>query len=524
MSQYVTVEDPDSLLGVLVSGCDERIFLRPSSQANKYHLNPVEYGDLLQRGSCTCNLLTPDGHKVAEEYLKTYSGRDYGDLVQEQAGRIQGLFQGHTPDTKFDVVFGPSGSDMMYVPLLFQSMFNPGQEIVNIVTCPDELGSGSKPAAEVKYYAAFNQRGGGLEINGMVCKEGEGEGEGEGGVGVVRTKCKYLAARDPVSGSIRNNSSEITKLVGEQLDDSTSSSNHNHNNNNNNNNNNNEEEAAAAVIVNLVFGSKSGIEDDCLALIDSLQAVYGSDPKRLMFCVDMCQFRADVALVHALVARNVMIMITGSKFYQAPPFCGALLVPAATAVALSTCDATAGAAYKEIFSAHDFPSQNLQTIAAQLDPFVNKGLRTRWEVALHEMAAYQAFPNTETNAAIARWRQVVVGRLAQTDTFKLMPNINDTSASIVSFQVLRADGTTLTKPECQTIFDRLALNRHTGLKGGYEKIFIGQPVAFGSTGAFIRLAIGSYGIRTQMQQDRFDAHNDLRVIQVLEDLAQEMYP
>jgi hypothetical protein len=343
----------------------------------------------------------------------------------------------------------------------------------------------------------------------MVCKEGEKEG----GVGLVRTKCKYLAARAPASGSILNNNSEITKLVEEQLGD-------NSNNNNNNNNNNN----GAAVIVNLVFGSKSGIEDDCLALIDSLQAVYGNDPHRLMFCVDMCQFRADVALVRALVARNVMIMITGSKFYQAPPFCGALLVPSAVAVALAACDAAAGAAYTKIFSAHDFPSQNMQPIAAQLEPFANKGLRTRWEIALQEMTAYQAIPNTDTNAAIARWRQVVVGRLAQTDTFKLMPNINDTSASIVSFQILRSDGTTLTKPECQTVFDRLALNRHTGLKGGFSKIFIGQPVAFGATGAFVRLAIGSYGIRTQMQQGRFDAHNDLRVIQVLEDLAQEMYP
>merc|ERR1711988_1662571 len=135
-----------------------------------------------------------------------------------------------------------------------------------------------------------------------------------------------------------------------------------------------------------------------------------------------------------------------------------------------------------------------------------------------------ALPNAETNAAIQRWRQVVVGRLAQTDVFEIMPNVNDTSASIVSFKVRRGDGSSLSKVECQAIFDKLALNRQTGLQDGYEKVFIGQPVAYPDGGAFIRLAIGSYGVRQQMKQARFNPHNDLRVIQILEDLAQELYP
>ena len=60
---------------------------------------------------------------------------------------------------------------------------------------------------------------------------------------------------------------------------------------------------------------------------------------------------------------------------------------------------------------HDFPSANMAKISATLEPFENKGLRTRWEVALNEMESYQAIPNKATNAAILRWRQVVVGRL-----------------------------------------------------------------------------------------------------------------
>ena len=238
----------------------------------------------------------------------------------------------------------------------------------------------------------------------------------------------------------------------------------------------------------------------------------------------MCQLRSEVGLLQELMSKNVQVMITGSKFFQAPPFCGALLVPKSLAESVDQCkDASMASAYKEVFSAHDFISPNMRNIATQLETFENKGLRTRWEVALDEMEKYQAIPESVTSAAIARWRQVVVGRLAQTDAFKVMPNVNDTSPSIVSFQVLKSDGTALTKPECQLLFDKLALNPQTGFENDYNKVFIGQPVAFGKQ-AFIRLAIGSYSLRQMIKEPRYNPKNDLRVVQIVEDIALDMYP
>ena len=266
MATYVET-DPDSLLGVLTSGCDERVFLRPSSNANKYHLNPVKFENLLQRGSCTCNLLTPDGYDVATAYLRDYDGVDYATKAVNQANRLKSLFQDpRAASSEFDVVFGPSGSDMMYVPLLFMTMFNPGKEIVNIVTCPEELGSGSKPAGEIKYYANFNQKGEIVELNGMVCEK------------EIKTKCLYLNARDDDHGAVLERATEIEAMVEKHIGQSP-------------------------VVVNLVFGSKSGIEDD-LSVIDSLQKKFGTDYTKLMFCVDMCQFRSEVSLLHELMAKN----------------------------------------------------------------------------------------------------------------------------------------------------------------------------------------------------------------------------
>ena len=135
--------DDATLLDILTSGCDERIFLRPETNANKYHLNPLNYAGLFHRGSCTCGTLTPSGYQTAVDFMETYSDERHNALVKDQAKRLQALLR-ETEGDQFHVYFGPSGSDMMYLPLLFQAILHPGQEIINIVSCPEELGSGSK--------------------------------------------------------------------------------------------------------------------------------------------------------------------------------------------------------------------------------------------------------------------------------------------------------------------------------------------------------------------------------------------
>ena len=57
---------------IVTSGCDERIFLRPDTNANKYHLNPIVYENLFQRGSCTCGTFTPFGFEVGVEFFRGF--------------------------------------------------------------------------------------------------------------------------------------------------------------------------------------------------------------------------------------------------------------------------------------------------------------------------------------------------------------------------------------------------------------------------------------------------------------------
>jgi len=464
-----TMQDiSDDLMQFVTSGGDERINLNPETKTNKYHLNPLKFDGLFQRGSCTCGTFTPFGFEVANRFIDSFSEEKYATILNEQTNRLKNLLNNSELD--FDVFYGPSGTDMMYLPLLFQKMLKPNSTIINIVSCPEELGSGSKNAAECKYFSQLNQFGEQIPCGESISID-------------INSKVFYLPAREK-QGHIENRNKAIREIIMRN--------------------------SGEPIIGNLVFGSKSGIKDDLL-IID--------DFPEIMWVVDMCQFRTDRDLIYDLISKDVLIMVTGSKFYQAPPYCGALLVPVKWTKMLKDVSGYPASYLNRIFSAFDFP-EALQNIRENLVPFKNVGLRLRWEVALSEMEAYLSFPQEETNAFIRRWNQIVTGRLALSDSFQLMPDMELTNDSIVSFMVL-VNGKALSNLDQQRLYDFLVTHQHDGLDG-YNHIFLGQPVQYGEK-SFIRLSIGSYSVRNQLHNKRFEFNNDLRLIEIIEQSANKLF-
>jgi hypothetical protein len=234
----------------------------------------------------------------------------------------------------------------------------------------------------------------------------------------------------------------------------------------------------------------------------------------------MCQFRTDNALVHNLLKKGVMVMITGSKFFQAPPFCGALLVPRVWTEKLRNVQQWGKVAhFHRLFSAYDIPA-NLPEMRAQLPYRENPGLRLRWHIALDEMEAYAQWPSDESNLLIRNWNKAISERLAQSTFFELMPDQSLTNDSIVSFRV-QVQGAFLDNAQLKILFSTLVNAQVTGLEG-YTNVFIGQPVQYGDR-SFIRLAIGSYNVRKQLEQGGLELKNDYRLIELLEEFAQRLF-
>ena len=139
-------------------------------------------------------------------------------------------------------------------------------------------------------------------------------------------------------------------------------------------------------IVHGVFGGKTGVRDEVMP--DSQE---GGD--KSMGIVDACQGRFTLDEMKEWMDQESVVLFTTSKFFQAPPFCGAVLVPPTIAKKLSTATIpnemiTGSTGLAAFLTDKELPAclQNWK------NPLRNKennnvGLALRWEAGLAGMEA-----------------------------------------------------------------------------------------------------------------------------------------
>ena len=458
----------DELMLLLVEGGDERLDLDTAKAGgNRYNLNPLRSDGLLYRGSCTCGVINPETEALmqAESTVKWLEG-DEDVWAEAQRERLKSLIE---PAGPFDVFFAPSGTDLLYFPLLFAKARSE-RPILSILSCPEELGGGSRLAAAGKGFSHSTAIGTIQEKGAMLHPALSGE--------VVE-----LPARS-ASGHIRRRKADIEHLI--------------------------QCHPEKTIIVHLVFGSKSGIKDDLEVI-----APYPN----VIWTVDLCQFRADPDLIGDLLAKGAMVLITGSKFYQAPPFCGALLVPEVWSQELAGADLSAVASLSNILVRSDIPT-HCDAMRRHLVHADNPGSRLRWECALLEMEACHALPREDFDATIRRWNAIICNAISGYEELELIPDQAKTNDSIVSFRVKRGDGY-FGETEIKTLYDALTLGQWKG-EVGFDRLFVGQPVCYGERW-FIRVALGSYHTRHATLTQQTSWAEDERLIELIAQQARILY-
>ncbi|MBL4652291.1 MAG: hypothetical protein JKY53_05425 [Flavobacteriales bacterium] len=455
----------------IVKGGDERIMLGENG-LNKYHVNPLDYENTFNRGSCTCSLLTKDSEKAINKLIKKLGSQDYNDVLDTQQLRLK-KFINYLNQDKFDVFYAPSGSDLCYYPIMFSRIMYPEKEIYNLLTCPEELGSGSNIANNGKYYFNINQFGEKVPYGELIHPD-------------IHIKQKTFSARDK-EGNINNHKQSIINTIEEN-------------------------QGKDHIIANLVIGSKSGI-------IDNISIIPHADEKSF-WVIDVCQLRATKKLINSLLNLNCMVMITGSKFYQSPPFCGALLVPKTITKQLTTITDKAVEPFLKIFSSMDIPSC-LPKLKAKFRENENFGTLFRWEAAISEMELLTYFGEDTVASAVNRWNAFVVSQLQfNSDYFELMPDQHRTNRSIISFSVKKPGESLLNDVELRELFMKICTSERTDF-GNYKKIIIGQPVKYENK-SFIRLALGSYNVRNLLANN-FNFKNDEKLIQIIIKEIRELF-
>lgn len=467
---------------LLCTGGDERLDILDNG-LNKYFIHPAQFSDTVFRGSCTCNALNADSEQEFNELIHQINHRGiHNGQIEELRNQIKSAFQSSENPVDFEVFIAPSGTDLVYLPLLFKSIIDPNKRILNLLTCPEELGSGTVLASQGKYYFSKNQFGETVSKNETIGLKSE--------IDLIE-----LPARDE-NGNIHKHESEIQRIIQNKTDDQT-------------------------LLVNLVLGSKSGIEDN-LSLIPKYQ-------KEALFVVDMCQLRVNNELINQTLADGACVMITGSKFFQAPLFCAALFVPkkvinqiqsAQSELKLTENSATktswiGGIAH--IFAQSDFPP-SLNELRSQLRVFYNEGLHCRWKLAINEIERFNQLDQHQVTQLIAVWNSLVSTEIAKNAHFELMKDFDLTNKSIISFRVKFDNGRYLAHEELQYLYQQL-LTEHSELLGG-KKLQMGQPVRYGDK-SFIRLAIGAVNIR-KFISDGLDFHFESRILETVTQSLKQM--
>ena len=309
---------------LITTGGDERLDILWDGK-NKYSVNPTYYKHVFNRGNCTCSPFSNDGYKAAIDLYNRIDDEEFDRTRREHTKKIKNLINYEDHD-RFDVFYAPSGSDLGYYQLLFAKLIEPENKIFSVITCPEELGSGSSLAFEGRFYFGRNQFGNAVEKGAALSDS-------------LVVETVKLPARNS-KGEIINNYHNIIDIIHEHY-------------------------KSYSINANLVIGSKSGIEDNI--------SVISHVPENVLWTVDLCQYRASRVLINGLLGMNCCVMLTGSKFYQSPPFSAMLLVPKTISSRFLTVSEEIVRPFSAIFSRHDIPEE-FEQLRSLLPDFRNYGL------------------------------------------------------------------------------------------------------------------------------------------------------
>ena len=337
---------------LMARGGDQRLAVDPRTGLNHYGCSHRPRPWAITFASSTASSLSERGFGGGEASRKriaaaALAGRAEAALALEAGSVRHGVAAHYALSDGCEVVLAASGTDCELLVLALAEQEGP---VCSVLTAPEETGTGVPLAAAGRHFAA-DTSGRRQVSKGAVVEGFRGD-----------TAVLPLAVRNP-DGSPRSAAeieAECAALVQRGRRD------------------------GRRVLLHLLDLSKTGLLAPHPDYVQRLQALHGEG---IDIVVDACQARLDQRRVRDYLARGWTVMITGSKFFTGPPFCGAVLLPERVAARLARPGALpAGlAAYG---CRGDWP--DAAAAASHLPEEINLGMVLRWQAALAEMKAFGA--------------------------------------------------------------------------------------------------------------------------------------
>jgi len=472
----------------LTHGGDDRSLIFTDTGTNKYHIAPRPIAsDAIFRGSCTCNAPTERGYQAAaqlyENTISTSNDLDatLKEIFENQRDRIAKCLE--LPEGT-EVVLCPSGSDAEYIPIVMarQLIQNPSRKMKNYVTQLKEIGAGSSVASGGLYFSTH------APLTGRLSEEEQNKGLK--GFATPSLEEISIPARER-SGSVIDGSQTITDMAAADQDSYT--------------------------LLHGVFGGKTGLRD----------AVMPGSNDSTMGIIDACQGRFSLEELHGWLANDSVVLFTGSKFYQAPPFCGAVFIPPNMAAQLSQLPAPEPKEMFDSLSGFVTDKELSPCLVNSWGPLLknsqrnNVGLALRWEAGLAGMEALSGTPDPQRVQAVEEWANQVTAMVQDESAYLDAWCIE---RSIISIRLKKGDDGWLNMDELRNVYRLMSLDLSSVPVNDSNNVLqyavnLGQPVDVAESHAILRIALGSESLASYIQNPSATLAEDQTAVKKLAAVA-----
>lgn len=456
---------PSAIDEFLASGGDTRLTLSGTCE-NAYGCTPFPAEGLIDFASSTASSISPQAYaraRAAREELLTASLKLGPDRACEDAvtaARIALLDRLELNGNGTEVVFSASGTDAQLQTLYLARLLHRGSLAIVIVGA-DQTGSGTAHTSRGCHFSQTTSTGAAVEKGGRIA-------------GLENIETFEVGFRGP-NGEFRS-SAQMDEAVRQAVEQALACHDH--------------------VLLQAMEASKFGWKAPGDALLDEIARRF---PGRVQIVADACQLRTSRARLKALLAKNMLVLVTGSKFFTGPAFSGALLVPRRLAAVLAHTSAPALPGYSSRF---DWPE--LWTgLRSRFSPRFNFGQWLRWEAALEEMRLYYAVPRDFRGQVVQVFREEMQGLTGASRHLAFLDGGEDFAAPEPTIFPLRLikDGDSLSAQACGEIY-RAMRRDHSALGSSMTEsdllrlpCHIGQPVALADGKAALRFSLSARIVR-----------------------------
>ncbi|MBS1049776.1 hypothetical protein [Gluconobacter japonicus] len=368
---------------LMSSGGDSRLTVDSETGLNRYSCSHRPRPWAVSFGSSTASSLSERGFGGAEAarcaMMNALLSKQDPDLVQETMvknaragiGRHYGL-----PEDA--VLLSASGTDCELAVLALVAA-GTNRPISSILLAPDETGSGVPLAACGRHFAADS-----------ACATQVGKGELiEGFPADTRLIGVTIRHPDGTSRAIEEINAECLELARREV------------------------KAECHVLMHRLDQSKTGLAAPDMNTIETLRRELG---EHFSVVVDACQARLSPSRVFEWVESGLMVMVTGSKFFTGPPFCGAILLPETLRDRLPLLSLPVG--LKDYAHRDEWPEESDENA---LSAGHNIGLALRWHSALAEMDALFALPDDTIRYRLASFMEKAIDMVDQCPSLTMLP-------------------------------------------------------------------------------------------------------